>query len=171
MLEEREIQFHAQTDWVGLDQIFLGYLGVSSTSDTSILGDVVLCIVCCEFGEVSVVVTLHLVVEHLRLPRACRWDEVLVHRREDNTKDFLEFSFQFHDVLHWVRGLLFGPLGLFGLFLLLLDRKLRWLFADPLHVLRHLIVEFHLLGETMCRYHVGRFARKCHGWLCKWTLA
>ena len=99
-----EIHFHAQTDRVGHGQLFLVCLDVSSTSDTGTLGGLALCITCCKFGEVSVVVNLHFVVKHLRLPSACRWDEVLVHHHEDAVKSLLESSFHFGEVLPRVLG-------------------------------------------------------------------
>ena len=45
-----------------------------------------------------------------------------------------------------------------------LDRKLHWLFARSLKVLRHLIMALRLLSETRPRYHVGRVCADVHGW-------
>ena len=59
----------------------------------------------------SVVVALQLEVKHLRLSRACRWDEVLVHHREDAATDFQEIRSHFRDGLPLVNGLLVVPLG------------------------------------------------------------
>ena len=98
-LEDRGIQCHGQTDRMGHDQIFLGDLGGFRTSDTGIFAGFALCIACCKFGKVMVIVTFHLAVKHLRLISAWRWDEFLVHECKDAITDLLEFTFHFLDVL------------------------------------------------------------------------
>ena len=67
--------------------------------DTGTLGGLALFITCCTFGKVSVVITFHLGVQHLRLISARQWDELLVHDCKNAITDLLEFSFHFRDVL------------------------------------------------------------------------
>ena len=49
--------------------------------------------------------TVHLVVNHFRLPNAGRWNEVLRHESEDTVTDLSEFSFRFSrrsvNPCHW----------------------------------------------------------------------
>ena len=81
------------------DQVFLCDLGGFRISGTGILGGLALCIICCTFGKVSVAVTFHLVVQHLRLIRASQLDKILVHESKDAFTDLLELTFHFRDVL------------------------------------------------------------------------
>ena len=79
-------------------QIVLGDLVGFDTSVTGAFAGFALCLVCCKLGKVSVVVASHLVVRHLRLISASRWDELLVHESKDAITDLQEFTFHFLDV-------------------------------------------------------------------------
>ena len=89
---------HGQTDGIGHDQVFLCDLSGFRISNTSILGGLTLCIICCTFGKVPVVVTFHLPIQHLRLIRASQLDQILVHESKDAFTDLLELIFHFRDV-------------------------------------------------------------------------
>ena len=86
-------------------------------SEKSIFADFALCIACCKFGKVTVIVTFHLVVKRLRLIGARRWDEFLVHECKDAITDLLKFTFHFRDVFPRVSNQLLLTLE----FLLLLN--------------------------------------------------
>jgi hypothetical protein len=53
----------------------------------------------CEFSEVTVIVTLHLVVEDLGLTGLCCWDKVIVEDHQDVCTNVTKFSLDFHTVI------------------------------------------------------------------------
>ena len=97
-LEDRGIQCHGQTDRMGHGQVFLCDLGGFRISDTGIFADFALCLAC-KIGKVTVLVTFHLVVKHVRFISVRRWDEFLVHKCKVAITDLLEFTLHFRDVL------------------------------------------------------------------------
>ena len=94
----QELRVHGQTDRMSHSRIVLGDLVGFDTSVTGIFAGFALCLACCKFGKVSVVVTFHLVVKRLRLIGARRSDEFLVRECKDAFTDLLELIFHFRDV-------------------------------------------------------------------------
>ena len=88
----QELRVHGQTDRMSHSRIVLGDLVGFDTSVSGIFAGFALCLACCKFGKVSVVVAFHLVVKRLRLIGARRSDEFLVRECKDAFTDLLEHS-------------------------------------------------------------------------------
>ena len=85
--------------WTGwADQVFLCDLGGFRISNTA-SSPALLFVLPVAPRQDTVVVTFHLVAQHLRLISARRWDEVLIHERKNAITDLLELPFHFRDVL------------------------------------------------------------------------
>ena len=96
------------------NQVFLGNLRGFGIRCAGVLGGLVLGINGGKLCQVSEVVTLRLVVKHLRIFCAGQSDDV-IHLCEDAAEDLSEFRFHFRDVLSRVhsipgRGLIARPM-------------------------------------------------------------
>lgn len=118
IVEDREVKGETETDGVSGGKVSGGNLGSSLVSLEGVVGSTLAAVANGELGEVTVVVTLHLVVEDLGLARLGGLDEVLIENLEDIVADLSELGLDLLAVL-----LDESDLGLVALrLLLLLDR-------------------------------------------------
>lgn len=117
VVEDREVQGEAETDWVCGGKVGLSNLGGGLVCLERLVGRGLALVSHGELGEVTVVVTLpvqtsvlcmpllldcaisHLVVENLGLASLSRWDEVLVQNLEDVFADLGKLSLNLLAVL------------------------------------------------------------------------
>lgn len=118
VVEDREVEGQAEADGVGRGEVSLGDLGGSLVGLEGGIGSTLAAVASGELGEVTVVVTLHLVVEDLGLARLGGLDEVLVQDVQDVVADLGELGLDLLAVLLDQGNLALVALGL----LLLLDR-------------------------------------------------
>ena len=90
VVEDREVEGKTQADGVGGGQLGDGNVRSSLVSLERLVGGVLALVASGELGEVTVVVTLHLVVEDLGLARLGGLDEVLVQDVQDVIADLGE---------------------------------------------------------------------------------
>ena len=118
VVEDREVKGESETDGVGGSKVSGGDLGSGLVGLEREVGSTLAAVANGELGEVTVVVTLHLVVEDLGLARLGGLDEVLIENLEDIVADLSELGLDLLAVL-----LDESDLGLVALrLLLLLDR-------------------------------------------------
>ena len=118
VVEDREVKGESETDGVGRGKVSGGDLGGSLVGLQREVGSTLAAVANGELSEVTVVVTLHLVVEDLGLARLSGLDEVLIENLEDVIADLGKLGLDLLAVL-----LDESDLGLVALrLLLLLDR-------------------------------------------------
>jgi len=170
VVEHTEVQSETKTDGVRRCKVGLRDLGSSLVRLERLVGRSLALVANSKLGEVTMVITLHLVVEHLGLPALGRRDEVLVENVENVFADLGELIFNLLTVLLDEGNLGGVSLGLLLLLdrsdyspggtagtddvlvgdgekVTLLDSQVAVLGGDNLHVLNHLFVALGLLGE------------------------
>merc|ERR1719443_1344959 len=170
VLEDREVERKAETDWMRDRQIFLGDLLGSFIRPLCVLRCRSLCVAFTVLRNVAVVIGLHLLVEDLRLSSASFWDEKLIKEVQDLFTNAIELTLHcFAILLRMIHILIIA----FAFFLLLnaaddapsctatshsvlvghgqevalLDAKLVASLANLLHLLCHLIIALCLLRK------------------------
>lgn len=118
VVEDREVQGQAEADGVGGGKLGLGDLGSSLVGLERGIGSTLAAVTDGELSQVTVVVTLHLVVEDLGLAALGGLDEVLVQNLEDVVTDLGQLGLNLLAVLLDQSDLRLVAFGL----LLLLDR-------------------------------------------------
>lgn len=119
VVEDREVQGQAETDGVGGSKVGGSDLSGGLVGLQRGIGSTLTAVADGELSQVTVVVTLHLVVEDLGLAALSRLDEVLVQNLKDVITDLGQLSFDLLAVLLDQSDLALVALGLF----LLLDRS------------------------------------------------
>lgn len=99
VVEDGEVQGKTETDGVGRGEVSLGDLGGSLVSLERVIGGTLAAVTDGELGKVTVVVTLHLVVEDLGLAGLGRLDEVVVENLQDVVTDLGQLSLDLLAVL------------------------------------------------------------------------
>ena len=118
VVEDGEVKGEAETDGVGRGEVSLGDLSGGLVGLQRVVGGTLAAVANGELGKVTVVVTLHLVVEDLRLAALGGLDEVLIENLEDVIADLGKLGLDLLAVLLNQSDLGLVALGL----LLLLDR-------------------------------------------------
>ena len=116
VVEDREVEGQAKADGVGGSKVGLSDLGGGLVGLQRGIGGTLAAVTNGEFGQVTVVVTLHLVVEDLRLAGLGGLDEVLVQDLKDVVTDLGELSLNLLAVLLDQADLTLVAFGLFLLF-------------------------------------------------------
>lgn len=112
VVEDREVQGETKTDGVGGGEVGLGDLGSGLVGLEGGIGGTLAAVASSELGKVTVVVTLHLVVEDLGLASLGGLDKVLVQNLEDIIANAGEFGLDLLAVLLDQSNLRFIALGL-----------------------------------------------------------
>merc|ERR1712224_744279 len=99
VLENREIQCQAKTNRVRNGQVLRGHVFSCLVCVPGAFSRLRLCIVLGEFGNVAVVVGLHLEVEDLRLPIRGLWNKAVIQELQDSVADFTQLLLNFATIL------------------------------------------------------------------------
>lgn len=118
VVEDGEVKGQAEADGVGRGEVSLGDLGGGLVGLQGVVGSTLAAVANGELSQVTVVVTLHLVVEDLGLAGLSGLDEVVVQDLQDVVADLGQLSLDLLAVLLDQGNLALVALGL----LLLLDR-------------------------------------------------
>lgn len=115
VVEDREVQGQPETDGMGRSQFGLSDLGSILVSLERSVGSTLTLVANGKLGEITVVVTLHLVVEDLGFTRLGRRNQVLVENLKDVIADLGQLSLDLLTVLLDKGNLRLVALGLFFL--------------------------------------------------------